>query len=267
MKAARIIINHRYDRMSRFVSELPRRFDAEGTLVFKGRNTIKLYNVCGETLTVKKYKNYNFLQRVAYTLFKPSKATRAYRYASLLNTKGICTPHEVACIEMRRGLLCITGYFVSTFCGDPSVKTLLENGNGNNGDADRQVSPDKISLLESVGEFIADMHTKGVLHGDLNISNILCGKGTDGGYELRVIDTDRAVFKAPSADECMEDLKRVTHHRETLRCIIQAYAAKRGWNAEETIEKTLQKLNTFEKKNLLKRKLKRIVGREKHTNS
>lgn len=267
MKAARITINNSYGRMSRFVNELPRRFDAEGTLVFKGRNTIKLYEVCGETLTVKKYKDYNFLQRVAYTFFKPSKAVRAYRYASLLNAKGIRTPREVACIEMRRGFLCVTGYFVSAFCDDPSVKTLLESGDGCDGNADRQITPRKMSLLKSVGEFIADMHAKGVLHGDLNISNILCGRGIGGGYELSVIDTDRAVFKTPSVDECMEDLKRVTHHREVLVCIIRAYAAKRGWNAEETIAETLQKLNAFEKKNLLKRKLKGIVGKEKHTNS
>ena len=98
----RVIIHPDYCNLTDFINQLPATFDQHGELLYQGRNTVKRYDVDGLQVVVKRYKHPNIYQRIAYTFFKSSKTERAYKYAALLRSMGVDSPHEVAYIEANR---------------------------------------------------------------------------------------------------------------------------------------------------------------------
>lgn len=244
----KIIVHPDYRSLAAFVQQLPHTFDSNGELLFQGRNTVKRYQVDGQTVVVKKYKHPNFFQRITYTFFKSSKTERAYKFAALLRSKGIDSPHEVAYIETKRHGLFTTGYFVSLNCDYPATSVLLSMD-----DFDHP-------LADALAKFLVELHEKGVLHGDLNLTNILYHVDEEGNYHFVLIDTNRSVFKTPTPDECLENLKRLTHKRELLVYIISLYASQRGWNADKCVQGVIHQLERFEENRRIKRRFQDLFG-------
>lgn len=268
----KVVIHPAYRHLTSFVYGLPCSFDSEGTLLYQGRNAVKRYQTNGTDLVVKRYKRPNFIQRLVYAYFKRSKTARAYDYAALLREKGIDTPHEVAYIETFEKGLFATGYFVSLYCSDPPVSVQLDveefnlkfsnplTGNVAATFPAGQVKEFNYSLADSLAAFFVELHAKGILHGDLNLSNILYHQEEDGKYHFCVIDTNRSVFKNPTPDECLENLKRVTHRRDVLIYLVSRYAELRGWSSQKCTGQIMRQLDRFEKKNSLKLKFKHWLG-------
>lgn len=219
-----------------FIVNLPKRFNGEGETLYVGRNVVKAFCLNGVTLVVKRFKRPNIVQAVAYTFFKKSKAERAFLFAKMIREHGFNTPHEVAFIEIMRNGLLQDSFFVSTSCTLPPLSELLRRP-----DFDH-------SVAAQLGRYVAKLHEKGVLHGDLNLTNILYDKASDGSYTFWLIDTDRSVFKQTTRNDCLENLKRLTHDRSLLEYIVLNYAAARGWREEETVRGVMQRLEKFEKK-------------------
>lgn len=235
-----VIVHPRYEEAREAVQRLPEIFDTEGVTLYRGRNVVKRFDTPYGTWVVKRYKRPNAVQRVAYTFFKKSKAERAYRYSWLLLERGIDTPRGIACILQKRGGLLQDSYFVSTFCNWPPLYPALVDT--------RRYDP---QLAERLAAFLAGLHRQGVLHGDLNLNNILY---TAGGTRFAVIDTNRSVFKQnPSRHECLDNLKRVTHRRDLLQDIVGRYARLRGWPPQPCIDTVVKAVEQFEKRKRLQR--------------
>ena len=192
------VINPRYPADRDFISTLPRSFEETGELLHQGRNAVKLFHTPSGDRVVKRYKKPHLIQRIVYTFFKKSKAERAYLYSHELLARGIRTPEGIAYIERkRRGLVCDC-YFVSTACHERSLYPVLVK----TPDYDRESA-------DSLAAFLVELHTKGFLHGDLNLNNILYRKEPDGTFSFTVIDTNRSTFcNAPTPRQCLENLKR-----------------------------------------------------------
>ena len=244
----KVIVHPEYRNLTSFVQYLPVTFDCNGELLYRGRNTVKRYEVGGVCVVVKKYKHPNLIQRIAYTFFKKSKTERAYKFAALLREKQIDTPHEVAYIEIKKQGLFTTGFFISENCSDPDTSVLLKEG-----DFDH-------CLANALAGFLVELHEKGILHGDLNLTNILYHSDEDQHYHFSLIDTNRSVFKKPTHHECLDNLKRITHNRELLIYIITLYAKRRGWNPEECVEQVIHQLGRFEESRRIKRKFQDFFG-------
>lgn len=244
----RVIIHPDYCNLTDFINQLPATFDQHGELLYQGRNTVKRYDVDGLQVVVKRYKHPNIYQRIAYTFFKSSKTERAYKYAALLRSMGVDSPHEVAYIEANRHGLFTTGFFISLNCDYPPTSIPLSTD-----DFDRP-------LADALARFLVELHEKGILHGDLNLTNILYHTDESGQYQFTLIDTNRTVFKRPTPDECLDNMKRLTHKRDLLFYIISLYARLRGWDADECIQKEIYHLERFEKKERLKFKLQDFFG-------
>lgn len=243
----KIVIHPKYRAYGDFIAQIPVIFNQSGETVYRGRNVVKRFTVGSNEWMVKRYKRPHLIQRIAYTFFKKSKAERAYLYAGRLLDAGIATPEGIAYIEEKhRGLLC-DSYFVSTVCPDPAVYPVLVKAEA----YDRE-------LADALAAFFVQLHGKGILHGDPNLNNILYRKGDGGGgYLFSVIDTNRSVFKPRlTPRECLENLKRVTHRRDLLRHITAEYARLRGWDVQESVERVMEALDRFEKRNKMKRRLK-----------
>lgn len=242
----KVVIAPAYGSLRPFIVRLPAYFEQEGETLHAGRNTVKRFLHEGKEWIVKRYKRPHFIQRVAYTFFRKSKAERAFCYAARFQAQGIDTPDGVAFIEVRRGGLLCDSYFISTACHHPAVTELLPK----TGEFHRP-------MADELAHFIAELHRKGILHGDLNLNNILYSTDALGRYRFTLIDTNRTRFLAsPSQHECLENLKRITHRRDLLQYITKQYACVRGWDSDACAREVLLALDKFEQRNRWKKKLK-----------
>lgn len=70
----KIILNPQYKSLYTFIETLPQNFNAGGEIVQDRRNTIKKFKVNGLEINVKRYRVPIFINRIAYTFFRKSKA-------------------------------------------------------------------------------------------------------------------------------------------------------------------------------------------------
>lgn len=254
-KIMTMTVDSAFSTLSGFVRSLPQTFSQGGNTLYKGRNTVKSFCVDGRTLVVKHYKRPNPVQRVAYSFFKKSKAARAYLFAAMLRERGFNTPREVAYLELGNGILMSDCYFVSESCMLPPLTGLLRRDDFDHDAAD------------ALAHLLARLHEKGVMHGDLNLTNILYERTADGGFSFWLIDTNRSKFIQPTEDDCAENLKRLTHDKRLMDYVIRRYAEIRGLDADKTVALVIKKLEDFEHKRAVtgkfKKAFRKIAGKQR----
>ena len=247
----KLVVHPDYSSSADFLRSLPQVFMQEGELIYDKRNKVKRFSSDGGTWIVKKFKRPNIIQRISYTFFKKSKAERAFLYAGLFRECGLNTPHEVAYIELKEKGLFADSYFVSTECKDAPLRPILDKEG-----FDKQ-------LADELANFLVEVHRKGVMHGDINLSNVLYHI-EDGQCVFTLIDTNRSKFlPSPNLGQCMDNLKRLTHNRELLEYVIRQYARIRHWEAEACVSLAFQYLEGFEEKVRRKRKFLSMIGIKK----
>ena len=224
-----------------FISALPGAFaDGQGEIIYDQRNQIRRFTDRGQVFVVKRYKPVNALQRVVYTFFRKTKAARAYLFAQEFRRRGIDTPREVAYIETGSGRLFLTGYFVSLEAPGTETHLLL-----------REVKDFSHELADAVARQILAMHSCGVLHGDLNLSNFLCTE-EDGQYRFTMIDINRSHFTdgMPDDETCLQNMVRTTHRRDLYEYLVRSYARLRQWDEQQTADMALRLLEKFENRKI-----------------
>ena len=224
-----------------FISALPAAFaDGQGEIIYDQRNQIRRFTDRGQTFVVKRYKPVNAVQRVVYTFFRKTKAARAYLFAQEFRRRGIDTPREVGYIETGSGRLFSTGYFVSLEAPGTETHLLL-----------REVKDFSHELADAVARQILTMHSHGVLHGDLNLSNFLCTEH-DGQYRFTMIDINRSHFTdgMPDDETCLQNMVRTTHRRDLYEYLVRSYARQRQWDEQQTADRALRLLERFENRKI-----------------
>lgn len=245
------VIHKDYPHLSKFINSLPDNFRGKGEILHDGRNQVRRFREGGKWIVVKKFKRPNIAQKIVYTFFKSSKAERAYLFAEKLRNLGINTPHEIGYIEIKRKGLLDESYFISEQCSYAALSQILDVEDFNREAAD------------ALAAYLATLHDKGILHGDLNLTNILY-RVEDGKYEFTLIDTNRSRFRESlGRKECIENLKRLTHERGFMEYTVSRYAGVRGWNADDTVKEVMESLSRFEEKIRRKRKFQKMTGLRK----
>lgn len=235
----KIVLAEAYSNMADAIATFPLLMrQGKGELIYDGRNRVVKFLCENQSLMVKRYKRVNLIQQVVYTFFRKTKAERAYLFAAEFKKRGICTPAPIAyLLEYACGLFTV-GYFISEEVPGTETSVLL-----------REVQNYDPELADAVARQVMLMHSKGVLHGDLNLSNFLCTKG-EHGYHFCMIDVNRSHFCDgwPSDKQCLRNLVRITHRRDLYVDIVRRYATLRGWNADDTEQKAVALLDRFEHK-------------------
>ncbi|MCM1482924.1 MAG: hypothetical protein NC043_01185 [Muribaculaceae bacterium] len=246
--SVRCEINPAYTRYADFIHRLPDIFDSQGSLMYEARNRVKLFTMPdGTKLVVKSYRRPRLIQRMAYTWLRKSKACRAYQYASTLLSMGIRTPEGVAYIEIYSHGLLTDSYFISVFTPLPALRGILE--------ADSPAP----ELIKATALFIAEMHDKGVIHGDPNLSNILVDTSARP-YTFEVIDTNRSRFKKHFTEkEIIANLVRLTHVHKLSDALAREYATATGRDPELTAGAVARGLNRFERSRRIRHALKDAI--------
>lgn len=230
---AKITINPDYasnSKLQQFLYNIEEIFPIEGRTLYNKRNVIKSFTIdeSDNALTeviVKKYKSPNIFQRIAYSFYRPSKAKRAFNNAAILRQRGIDTPLELAYIEFWEEVFINDTYFISGSDYAPPIQERLNDLE----DFDQ-------TLAKDFAEYVVQLHQKGILHHDLNQTNVLYHPQDNGHYAFSVIDINRMkiypVGEEIPVRDCFDNLTRFTRKMDLFEFVAKHYIEKRGWNSD-----------------------------------
>lgn len=264
----KIVLDPNYSNLKEFIDNLvsPGWFANNGKTVYAGRNIIKQFCIDGVSLAVKSYGHLSLVNRIIYGVLRKSKGERSYEYAKRLVSLGIDTPKGVAYIEIRKNGLLSESYFVSLYSNFSSLKDAAEQFPDNR---------DSIQLLDEFATFLVKMHDAGVVHKDLNISNILYSTNTNGNdgngaangatndatngerYRFQVIDTNRMKFyRHIGMHKRLHTIRRLSCKPEAFVYILRKYAEEANRNPVNVELKGIISRLLFEQRQQVKRELK-----------
>lgn len=191
--------------------------------LYDGRNKIWLLSRGEVKYVVKCFHPLGFIKGVIYTFFRKNKAIRAFQNGILLESKGVKTPKPIALIEQKRLGLYRKLYYVSTFTDWlPIRKPLTED------------SPFNKLMTIDYAHFVATLHEKGIIHKDLNNTNVLYHLNGQH-YEFMLIDINRMTFtsdgNAAPYEDCLENLTLFADRGEMFDTFAAEYIKARGWDA------------------------------------
>ncbi len=226
------------EHLDPFVESLPQRFEVgEGELLFKGRNTIRAFEVAGERLAVKCFRAPSGLNSWLYATLRASKARRAYEHGVQLLALGIPTPEPLAWAECRAGGRMRECYLVTRYSTYRDLKEAT----------DAFPAAEGAEVLAGFAAFVADLHEKGVVHGDFNNSNTQWLREANGTLRFELIDINRMQFKGRplTRRERLHSLRRLTCPLTAYAYIMARYAERVGWSVRYTQLDAAERLIAF----------------------
>lgn len=256
LNTMKLRINPRYRVLEPFVRHLaePGYFAAHGQTLHDGRNTLKLFEVEGLRVVVKRYGHLSLLNRLVYGTLRRSKAERAYRHAARLRERGIDSPEEVAFLEIRRHGVLAESYFVSLHSEYESLLPVME--------LERPMAQ-RQSILDALAAFLLRLHDAGIVHLDLNIGNILYRREGETGYAFQLIDTNRMLFRRRlSTRRRLDNLRRLSCPAPVYLYLLDRYARLIRTDTDTIQFKGVLMRLLFENRQQLKRRIKRHIRRE-----
>jgi tRNA A-37 threonylcarbamoyl transferase component Bud32 len=176
-------------------------------------------------VVVKKFRARNIFQQLAYSTFWASKAKRAYNNGlRLVKMDEGSTPFPIAFVEDYGCGILHQCYYITDFTDAPSVREQLET------------QPFNRPLAKAFAHFIARLHKNGLVHHDLNFSNVLYKEETKGDevhYNISVIDINRLTSHDNlTIDDCKDDFVRWTDDMQLFTFVMEEYAKTRQLDIE-----------------------------------
>ena len=228
-------------------------FQTSGTLFGNGdRNTIKLFDLNGQSINIKSFKIPNLINKIAYRYFRKSKARRSFEYATTLLEKGIGTPQPIAYLENYNWLGLTSSFYVSEhLVTELTFRELVEIPE----------YPENEIILRQFTKFCFDLHEKGIEFLDHSPGNTLIKKVGDQKYAFYLVDLNRMNFHTTmDFDMRMKNLSRLTPKKEMIAIMSEEYAKFYPQSKEIVFEKmwffTQDFQQKFAKKKRLKKRLK-----------
>jgi len=203
-------------KFSGFIKSVPYQFDKEGTVIYRSRNEIRVFDVNGSAINVKRFKTPILINRFVYTFLRLSKAQRSFQYALKLKSLDIETPQPVAYILIKKGGLLYDSYYISRQAD--CNRNFYEFGKG--GVEGRE------QILRAFAGFSADIHNKGVLHKDFSPGNILF-KEENGAIKFCLVDINRLRFGPVSIKKGCANFARLWGDEGMFSLLAREYAAAR----------------------------------------
>ena len=230
------------------VLSLPERFEQEGHVIHSGRNVLKVLQLGDKKVVVKRFGRGNIFQRFSYSTFRRSKALRSYDNAMRLLSLGFDTPEPLACIEERRCGIYRCGWYVCAL----DEGTPLDKLDGRNP-----------SVLTPLADLIVRLHSAGVMHHDLNRTNILSHE-TPRGYRFSLVDINRMDFgKTPGLWDGIENFMTLPVRDFDFEYLSRCYLEHRGLYSEKILDEVMRrKYHRDGKRHTLRHLRHRLGGRK-----
>lgn len=198
MSAITIVIAPNFTALQHFITAIPTHIWMQGKVIHRGRNELRVFNIAGQHYVVKRYR-LNFVKRLL-SAFCHSKARKSYINACRLTQYAINTPTPVGYIEVRSSVNLLTdAYYICRHIPYPPIEECY-------GD---ETATYNHHVIEAFASFVAELHDNGILHHDLNSTNVRYDSG-DKQPSFWLIDTNRMAFAdhTLSLAECFRNICR-----------------------------------------------------------
>jgi len=227
-----------------FVKNIKSYFNQESSkTIFQQRNTIKRIEFQASDYIVKSFKIPHLINQIAYALYRHGKAKKSY-FNSLKILDFV--PAPIGYIEFKKAGRLKESYFVSEpFEYDFTIREPLTE----------KTYPQKETIYKAFAKFTNELHKQGVLHLDYSPGNILIKKHQEG-YEFKIIDVNRMLFKQLSMKERLENFAKLWATDEDLTIIIEEYAKLNKVELEASLEIALKASQKHKDKKNFKKRLK-----------
>lgn len=196
--------------------------------------------------------------------FRSSKGQRHWNNASEMIRRGVNSPMPIAYFERIKASGVRHNYYVCEWVADAfsarAAFTAFAQGDIAFAGFRRE------DIYQALAIYICTMHDKGIIHNDLSGGNLLMTKNVEIGIEVTAIDIGRARIlqqgKQLSQKQRLTDLARACYKLDwpNRRLFMQSYFDAYGKLFAAGWEKPL---DNYDKKQVMKRKLKRLIKRNK----
>lgn len=210
------------------ILSLPECMDCDITIMQNNRNVVTKVETSDGTFVIKDFRGMYFLNRVAYSIFRKSKAIRSFEHSEKLNAMGIRTPGPVAWIDEYSAGLLGRSIFISSYLPYQTLQQFMR-------ERETETPDYKKLLLKELAAFSLDLHLKGICHEDFSIGNIFIIPKADG-YDFGLTDLNRMRFrKSVSFHEAMSNFRKIQFTSEDLNTFITSYAQMRSYSPDEAL--------------------------------
>ena len=212
--------------------------------IWDKRNKIKIISFDKEDITIKSFKIPHFINKIAYTLFRASKAKRSYN-----NSMKILdfVPNPIGYAEYKKfGLLHDSYFLCEKYAYDFTIREPLVQHD----------FVDRENIFKQFAVFTHALHMQGVKHLDYSPGNILIKKMSDDTYEFKIIDVNRMAFKVLTHEEQIQNFSKLWARDEDLTYMVKAYVKCIGMDERKAISIALHASQTHKDKKNFKKRLK-----------
>lgn len=245
----KIVIHPDYEHLRPFVEQLPIDFPTHGKVLQDRRNTIKTFEVNGTIINVKRFRIPIFINRIVYSFFRGSKASKAYYNSLEVIKRGFDTPHSIAYIEEYACGLLAYSYYISLQSPLSKEIRIFYSGplEGNE------------SFFKAFAHYSAALHEAGIYHQDYSPGNILFEE-KEGKYDFCLVDINRMQFRSVTLESGCRNFERLFDNDDVYRFLALQYAEARKMDAGECIRLIFLYKNHFLRKDLRKERWKRLLS-------
>ena len=211
--------------------------------IYEGRNSLKIIEYSNSSLVMKSFNVPHFINKIAYTFFRDSKAKKSYLHSMKILK---FTPEPIGYIEyFKFGLLSNSYYICKSYKYDFTIREPLVSVNFEH----------KNEIFKAFAKFTYMLHNYNIEHLDYSPGNILI-KERHGSYEFKIIDVNRMHFRELNSTERIENFSKLWARDEDLKTIVTHYAELIDMDKEEAIKIALKASQKHKDKKNLKKRLK-----------
>lgn len=212
-----------FEGISDYLLKINSRFPNINFIIQNRRNDIRVDTINGYQLVIKSFKGMYWPNRLAYSLFRKSKAQRSFETSIRLESMAIHVPTPVAYIDYYEGGILQSSYFVSLYQDHEDLQTSLSNDS----------STHRLSKL--FAGFTFHLHQAGVYHDDFSKGNILCvSEGRSIHFSL--VDLNRVRFRSISFRAGVKSLSKLGLKQADLKRVLKIYTQLWGQSFGDAIK-------------------------------
>ena len=239
------------DRYEELVYNVKKYFLASTHSIWDKRNKIRVIEFNDKQLTVKSFKIPHFINKLAYTFLRDSKAKRSYENSIRISE---FVPKPIGYIEYNKFGLFSDSYFISEkYEYDFTIREVLK----------QKKFQDRVIIFEQFAAFTYRLHEKGIDHLDYSPGNILIKQISTTEYEFKIIDLNRMKFKLYTKEERLKNFSKLWAEDKDLELIVNAYLKYIDMSKTEALSIALGASQKHKnKKNFKKKFLKYIKPRK-----
>lgn len=249
-KYMQLKVHRDFKKIESQILECIRNFNIKGNLIYGGsRNCIKTFKTQEITLNIKAFKKPNFVKKIIYTYFRPSKAKRSFDFAKKLIKFGIGTPQPIAYLELTDSIGLTESYYICEHQEYDFLFRLLVN---------EPEFPEHEAILRQFTQFCFKIHENGIEFKDHSPGNTLIKKIDSKKYDFYLVDLNRMRFHTSlSLEQRMANLKRLTPKLDMVSIIADEYAKLCGESSEKLFKMLWEQTSDFQRKFHRKQRMKK----------